>query len=142
MTFRFTPDDPRIDQVVDLLLGFPDGLPMAEVVTRVPLSASGVSHALRAGQHVGRVVKICASKHVVLWAAVMHAPALRTKYQALSLAKTRERHRRNRATYNARELARETSGLPVKQCVVSKWKPVRVPPGPVSIFDLGAHHAQ
>lgn len=139
MTFNFTPDDPRIDQVVDLLLGFPDGLSMAGVVARVPLSGRATGEALRAGLATGRIAKICASKNTVLWASSVHAAKLRAKHEALSLAKTRARQRRNRAAYLARERNCETPDLPVRRVVTDTWAPVRVAPGPVSIFNWSQH---
>lgn len=139
MTFNFTPNDPRIDQVVDMLLGFPDGLPLADVVVRMPLSARATGEALRAGLAAGRIVKLCASKNTVLWASSVHAAKLRAKHEALSLAKTRARQRRNREAYRVRERNCETPDLPVRRVVTNTWAPVRVAPGPVSIFNWSQH---
>lgn len=135
---RFADNDPRIDAVVDLLMGYPQGLDQASVVRRMPdLNRWSVREAMRVGLATGRMVKIHTGERAVLWTVGLHAAKLKAHYLEQSRQRAKARRRRNHVTHQGRLKAGTAGERPIVQRVVTTWAPVRQAPGPISIFDLG-----
>ena len=144
--------DERLDAIVDLLQGYTNGLRIDEISDKLKLSYWVARKMMQVLHKEGRIAPVHLGYGQVAWAMPRNAAPLNARLRA----ETRERslqQRRDARACNAQPSPPaklyDQAGfdpdavpdLPVVHRVVQCWAPVRVPPGPVSVFALGASHA-
>lgn len=145
---RFAHDDPRIDVVEALLIDFPKGIGKDRVQAMTKLSAWIIREALRAGREAGRLACVYLGNSKTLWTTAAHGKTLAAAVRAESRrAAAVKRKAKREAVKRAAPVKlydqpdfnpHDVADLPVRRVVTNTWTPVRVAPGPISIFHCGA----
>lgn len=147
---RFAHDDPRIDAVEALLIDFPKGISKERVQAMTKLSTWITREVLRAGREAGRLTCVYLGNSKTLWTTAAHGKKLTAEVRAAARVATLAKRKEYReATKDGQSRAKlyeqpdfDPYGVPdlsVRRVVTNSWAPVRVPPGPTSIFNWNPH---
>lgn len=150
MTKPVKPDDPRLGLVVDLLLGHADGLTTEQISAKLDTGYWIVRRLMHHLRQAERAVPVPAGNSTVLWATPANAAKLARRLRAASKVNAREQQRRRRGSAKRSEPPAklydqpdfdpdDVADLPVTRRIHTCWPPLRVAPGPTSIFDLANH---
>ena len=152
MTRPTNPDDPRLAEVVDLLLGYPDGLDTKALALKLGTGYWAMRNLTHYLHKAKRIAQVPIGNGLSVWAAPRHATALLRQLKAESKERARERQRQQRAAKRAGGATPRAKmwdqpainldtvpDLPTVQRTTTCWAPIRQAPGPTSIFDWASH---